>query len=348
MDVRKKNIIYTLILVTLVVIVYFIRDSGQEPLVVFSGRTMGPIVYNIKYYDREERNFKKEVDSLLEAFNASLNTYIPDSEISRFNRDSAFSFSSPYFPLVLESSKRIHQITGGAYDPTVMPLVNAWGFGPGTAVNPDSVYIDSLMQFVGFDQINFSENEVWKNDRRTALDFSASAKGYGVDVVIDYLASRGIENAFVEIGGEVRVSGRNLDIDGPWRIAILDPGSTEANPYSIAMVELEDRAMATSGNYFNYRVIDGIRYSHTLNPVTGYPEVSPILSASVFASSCMEADALATAFMVMGHRRAIDFLNEHEEYDAFLIFDSGQGQVSTYATEGVSQSIKLRDSLSDQ
>lgn len=343
MDVRKKNIIYTLVLVSLVVIVYFIRNSGKEPMVSFTGRTMGPIVYNVKYFDRQERNYQKEVDSVLEVFNQSLNTYLPESEISRFNRDSVFQFSLPYFPHVLESSRRIHGITGGAYDPTVMPLVNAWGFGPDTPASPDTAYIDSLRRFVGFDKIDFSENAVRKEDRRAALDFSASAKGYGVDVVIELLESRGITDAFVEIGGEVRVLGRNIENESPWRVGILDPGSTEQNQFFIAMAELEDRAMATSGNYFNYRIIDGIRYSHTLNPATGYPEISPLLSASVFASNCLEADALATAFMVMGHDKAIRFLEEYPEYDAFLVFDAGNGQVSTYATEGIRESIRLRD-----
>ncbi len=346
MDNRRKNIIYTLVLVSLVALVYFFRNTGTVPMVTVTGKTMGPISYSVKYFDREERNFKSGIDSLLEAFNASLNTYIESSEISAFNRDSAYTFRSPFFPKVLEASRQLFEATGGAYDPTVMPFVNAWGFGPARAVEPDSAYIDSLRVFTGFGKLSFSSEVVRKEDARLQLDFSASAKGYGVDVVLEYLMDRGIKNAFVEIGGEVRVAGMNLENDSPWRIGILDPGSTESNQYFIGMVELKDRAMATSGNYFNYRVINGIRYSHTINPRTGYPEISPILSASVFAENCLEADALATAFMVMGHDKAIAFLNNHEEYDAFLVFDAGNGEVSTYATEGISESIKLREEQS--
>jgi thiamine biosynthesis lipoprotein len=343
MDLRKKNIVYTLILVGAVVVVYFLRDSGSIPLVTYSGKTMGPIVYNVKYFDEEERNFQDETDSLLKQFNQSLNTYIPTSEISTFNRDSSFRFSLPYFYEVLAGSQRIHEMTGGAYDPTVMPFVNAWGFGPEESVQPDSAYIDSLREFTGFDKVIFNQKSVGKEDRRLALDFSASAKGYGVDVVIEFLAAQGIENAFVEIGGEVRVLGRNLAQDAPWRIGILDPGSTEANQFFIGIVGLENQAMATSGNYFNYRIVDGIRYSHTLNPATGYPEISPILSASVFAETCLEADALATAFMVMGYEKAIEFLETHTEYEAFLIFDAPGDEVSTFATKGIQGSIELID-----
>lgn len=342
MDARKKNIVYTLVLVGLVAIVYLFRNYGQEPMISYSGQTMGPIIYNVKYFDEEKRNFKPETDSLLKQFNQSLNTYIENSEISTFNRDSTFTFDLPYFYEVLVASKHIHEITDGAFDPTVMPFTNAWGFGPAEPVIPDSAYIDSLRDFTGFEKVIFNSRTVSKTDPRLSLDFSASAKGYGVDIIIEFLAAKGIENAFVEIGGEVRVLGKNINNDSPWRIGILDPSSTESEQFYIAMVELENKALATSGNYFNYRVVDGIRYSHTLNPATGYPAISAILSASIFADNCMDADALATACMVMGHEKAIAFLNENPQYDAFLIFDTGRDQVSTYATEGIRDAVKLR------
>ncbi|MCA6078235.1 FAD:protein FMN transferase [Fulvivirga sedimenti] len=335
MDLRFKNILYTLILVGAVVIVYLWRNSGEPVLVTFTGTTMGPIRYSVKYYDEKERNFKTEVDSILIAFNQSLNTYIPDSEISQFNLDSVWNFKSEYFFPVLELSDRIYNETNGAYDPTVMPLVNIWGFGPGEQQFPDSSAIDSIKTFIGFERISYDKNQVAKSDRRVQLDFSASAKGYGVDVVVDFLIDQGINNCFVEIGGEVRVVGSNIENDMPWRIGIIDPNSTEGSVRQFAVIELENRAIATSGNYFNYRVVDGRKFSHTIDPSSGYPVVHPLLSASVTAQTCMEADALATAFMVMGHEKAIKYLNEHPEIGAFLIFSTPSGELSTYGTVGL-------------
>jgi len=335
MDNRLKNIVYTLLLVGAVVAVYFYRDGGDAELVAFQGRTMGPIAYSVKYFDEEGRNFKKEVDSILVNFNDALNTYLPASEITRFNKgNSTWMFSSGYPYPVLDLSRKIFNETGGAYDPTVMPLVNAWGFGPESNEMPDSAAIDSIRTFVGFDHVSFDQKSATKDDPRVQLDFSASAKGYGVDVVIEFLTSKGLKNIFVEIGGEVRSVGSNLETGKPWRIAIIHPESTVENVRQIAIMEVSDRAVATSGNYFNYRVVDGRKFSHTIDPSAGYPIVHALLSASVTASTCLEADALATAFMVMGHEKAIAYLDEHEDIGAFLIFSTPSG-LSFYQTDGL-------------
>lgn len=342
MDLRRKNIFYTVVLLTAMLIVYWVREannSEQPQLMNFSGVTMGNITYNVKYVDAEQRSFKQGVDSVLKVFNSSLNTYIPGSEISRFNNDSSFQFVLPYFPEVLEASRAIYSSTAGAFDPTVMPLVNAWGFGPADGVVPDSMFIDSLKQFVGFDQIMFNAEGVWKKDSRAALDFSAIAKGQGVDVVYEYIRSQGPKDIFVEIGGEVRVGGKNSVADRSWSVYILDPSSTRENIKQLAILQLPEAGLATSGNYFNYRVVDGRKYSHTLNPVTGYPIDHPLLSASVIATTCMEADALATAFMVMGHEKAIEYLGAHPEIDALLVFSLPDGSISTYQTNGINMKM---------
>lgn len=342
MSLRYKNIIYSLFLLLAVFLVWKYRQSQQIPLVVFSGKTMGPIVYHVKYFDKGKRNFKPQVDSLLIAFNQSLSTYIPSSEISRFNHGiTTFTFESPFFYPVLMLSKEIFEMTNGAYDPTVMPLVNAWGFGPDKEMQHDSTYIDSLLQFVGFDQISFDKEVVSKSDPRVQLDFGASAKGYGVDVVAQFLTDKGIEHLFVEIGGEVRAKGKNLQKEKSWQVGILDPNSDQLKQFYKAIVALENKAMATSGNYFNYHEIDGVKYSHTINPVTGGPVVHPLLSASVFAEDCMTADALATAFMVMGHVKAIDILKNNTHIDAFFIYNDAAGNMQTYATPGILSLIKL-------
>ncbi|MBL6449818.1 FAD:protein FMN transferase [Fulvivirga sp. 29W222] len=340
MSLRYKNIIYSVVLLLAVFLVWKYRQSQVVPMAKFSGKTMGPITYNVTYFDEQKRDFSRQIDSLLKDFNKDLSTYIPESEISRFNRDSSFKFDGPYFEPVLASSRSIYDLTEGAYDPTVMPLVNAWGFGPEKKVEYDSAYIDSLMQFVGFDKIKFDNAEVLKADPRVQLDFSAAAKGYGVDIVANYLEAQGIENMLVEIGGEVFAKGKNLKTGKLWNIGILDPDSDQINQFYIATASVENKAMATSGNYFNYYVVDGVKYSHTISPFTGFPIRHPLLSASVFANDCMTADALATAFMVLGHEKAIEILEANSELDGYLVYSDASGNKKVYATEGIKPYIK--------
>ena len=192
----NKNIIYSIILLLLVAIVYLYRQNQQKPAeeivekvigkVTLSGNTMGT-TYNITYLDPSERDFKTSIDSLLEVFNQSLSTYIPDSELSRFNQSDTLYFKLPYFLPVLQSSKTVYEITGGAFDPTVGPLVNLWGFGPSGPQLKDSVNISSMLGLVGFDKIYFDSASVRKSKPGMYLDFSAIAKGYGVDVVAEFL-----------------------------------------------------------------------------------------------------------------------------------------------------------------
>lgn len=339
MNNRTKNILYTAMLLAALVAVYQFRKTNALHLVAFTGKTMGPIAYNIKYFDAEERDLQLQVDSVLEKFNRSLNNYRPESEITTFNRQNSFNFRLPYFYPVLEKSREIHQLSEGAFDPTLGPIIKAWGFGPGEARPPDSAGVDALMVSVGFEKIKFDENRVEKQDENIQLDFGAIAKGYGVDVVSEYLKDQGIDNYFVEIGGEVRCAGRNLQSNKPWKVGILDPNSTELEQSFIATIDLEDKGMATSGNYFNYRIIDGMKYSHTISPFTGYPIALPILSASVVTDDCMTADGLATAFMVLGHEKAIEILENNEHIDAFLVFSDGQGGMSTYVSNGIAESV---------
>ena len=340
MTLRLKNILYTLGLFSAMFLVWHYRQDTKQTVIWFNGKTMGPITYNVKYFDETKRNFKPQVDSLLTIFNESLNTYIPGSEISRFNKADTLQFDLPYFLPALEAAKNIYDKTNGAFDPSIGPLIDAWGFGPGTQIEPDSVHIDSLKQFVGFDKITFDNKKVTKSDSRTTISFSASAKGYGVDVVAAYLKEKGIENYFVEIGGEVVASGKNLERNTAWIVGVLDPNSDELSQFAYAQIALDNMAMATSGNYFNYHIIDGVKYGHTISPTTGFPIQHNLLSVSVFAEDCQTADALATAFMVMGEEKTIDFLKNHSEYNAYLILSKPDGTYGDFATEGIKPFIK--------
>ena len=302
------------------------------------GQTFGTIAYHIKYKDKDQRNFKHAVDSLLDNFNGVLSHYDPTSDLSRYNNDSVFVFDSGLFLPVLKKSKEIYELSNGAFNPAVMPLVNAWGFGPEKSIALDSAVVDSLLNIVDFEAVEFNDEQVWKKDARLQLDFSAIAKGYAVDQVADYLKQQGISDFFVEIGGEVVAAGTNTQ-DKPWRIGIIDPASDLLNQSFYATVDLSNKALATSANYFNYVIKDGIRYSHTLDPNTGYPAVHAILSASVFAEDCMTADALATAFMAAGVKEAQRMLAARSDIDALLIYSDDGGQVISYATPGIEDQI---------
>jgi FAD:protein FMN transferase len=336
---QKKNIIYSVVLLGLVAMVWLYRssvDGSTEPKakqVAFRGQTMGT-VYNIKYLDDQERNFKQEVDSLLKIFNQSLNHYLPESEISRFNRQDTLYFELPYFYSVMEVSRSVLDATNGAFDPTVAPLVNAWGFGPEGGDLPDSLAVDSLLSKVGFDKLLLHKNYITKTDPDTQLDFSAIAKGYGVDVVVDFLSRQGIQDMMVEIGGEIVCRGVNAQ-GNVWRIGIDNP--INRGDMTAAIV-VDNRAIATSGNYRNYYMRDGKKYSHTINPKTGYPVEHSVLSVSVIADDCITADAYATAFMVMGLEKTLAVLEDMPQLDVYIIFDDN-GEIKTYQTSGVEDNL---------
>ena len=318
-------------------------DQAVKNFQRITGQTMGT-TYHISYRDELGRDLKAEIDRLLEEVNLEVSTYIEESTISRFNRggrDFALGPELPeHFLENFRTSLQVYEATRGAYDPTVMPLVNYWGFGYAgrkKVSRVDSLKIDSLRHFVGLNKIRLEEGQPAKLQKELAevqLDFSACAKGYAIDAVGNLLEQKQISDYMVEIGREVKVSGvssRNSD----WRIGIVFPeeGASPTELHSIVM--LKDQAMATSGNYQNYYEVGGVRYAHTISPQTGYPERNSLLSASVFASECMVADAYATAFMVMGPQPALELAERLEGIEAFLICRSDSGGMEVLATSGV-------------
>lgn len=337
-----KSRIYPVVLILVVFVVWMFRQNSEKlEKVSFNGETMGTY-YNIIYLHPDGTNYKSAVDSLLLVWNQSLSTYITDSEISQFNRNDFFAFKSPYFYPVLLKSRQVYEATKGAFDPTVMPLVNAWGFGPEKKEMPDSSLIIELIKLVGYDKIIFDENEVRKSVPGMSLDFSAIAKGYGVDVVGKILETRGIENYLVDIGGEIVCKGIN-DRGTPWTTGIEDPSAKVFDRKIKAVIEVSDKGIATSGNYRNFYVKDGKKYAHTISPYTGYPVEHSMLSATVVASDCMTADAYATAFMVLGIEEAIPIINSHPEMDAYFIFSDNEGTINTFMTEGFRSILKTEN-----
>ncbi len=339
MNSYVRGRILPLIFVLVLFVVVFVRKGnspGKE--VILTGKTMGPIEYHVKYLSKESVSYQKEVDSVLKAFNQSLSTYIPTSEISRFNQSDSLVFETSYMLPVLEASEKVYKMTGGAFDPTVGPLVNAWGFGPNKAPSADTSKIDSLLRFVGFDKIRFSETKVVKSVPGIYLDFSAVAKGYGVDLVGEFLESKGIGNYMVEIGGEVVCKGKNEKGEW-WLIGVDNPELDAKNENIAATVQLENRTMATSGNYRNFYELNGKKYAHTIDPSTGRPVAHSLLSASVFAPDCMTADALATACMVMGVEKAVQLFESNPQLDAILLYHGSDGKIHSHVTSGIKKNV---------
>lgn len=334
-----RNRIFPILLILIVFIVWKVRqNAAKEERVSFNGQTMGTY-YNIIYLHSDGINYKKEVDSLLLIWNQALSTYIKDSEISRFNRSSQLYFESPYFYPVLKKSREIFEASGGAFDPTVMPLVNAWGFGPENREMPDSSEVKRLKKLVNFNYIGFDSVHVWKKKPGVELDFSAIAKGYGVDVVGEFLARQGIKNYLVDIGGEITCKGVT-EHGVPWSTGIEDPQVQLNERRIMTVIQVSGKAIATSGNYRNFYVKEGRKYAHTISPFTGYPVQHSLLSATVVADSCITADGFATAFMVLGVEPSIEILNEHSELEAYFIFSDAEGQIKTYMTEGFKAILK--------
>lgn len=341
MDIPKKNILYTVTLfISIFAVPLYGKNQFPEPIRI-EGKTMGT-TYHITYFDKKERNFKNSIDSLLLVVNKSINNYDTSSEVSQFNKSTeGVAFQLPYLYPPVKKAKEVFLASNRAFDPTVMPLVNAWGFGPGKQINPDSTQIDSIKAFVGFHKIRLTQDSVIKLDPRVQLDFGGIGQGFGADVVTDFLKSKGITDLLVELGGEGMAVGKNLKTNRLWEIGILDPNSTYENQFFKAYVAIHDKSFTTSGNYFNYREIDGKKYSHTIDPETGFPAQRAILSASVFAGDCITADGWDTAFMVMGHEKAIELLKTHPELEVLLIYSTPDGRTETYMTPGITPFVKL-------
>ena len=240
------------------------------------------------------------------------------------------------FVHVFRLSKEISENTQGAFDITVAPLVNAWGFGFKNESHITPTQIDSLLQFVGFRKIDFINGKIVKQDPRVILDCSAVAKGYGSDVIAQTFDRKGIANYMVEIGGEIVVKGVNPKGE-KWKVGINKPVEDSLGTAGgvQTILNLTDVAVATSGNYRNFYYRDGKKYAHTIDPHSGYPVQHSILSSTVLAKDCATADAYATAFMVLGLDASKEVLEAHPEIQAYFIYADEKGENQTYMTPGV-------------
>ena len=273
------------------------------------------------------------IQDSMQAVNQSMSNYIDDSEINLFNRMPARQTMqlSPIFSQVIRESLAISELTDGAFDVTISPLINAWGFGEQGSIEqqPSQHELKSLAAVIGYEKLSLEQNLLSKLVDGVEVNVSAIAKGYAVDRVAEFLLDAGFSHFLVDIGGEVRAHGRNGDNE-TWRIAIEKPtivGGVQQ------VVELENQALATSGDYRNFLLLDGKQFSHTINPVTLTPALHKLASVSVLADNCSSADALATALMVMGEERGLAFATDNKIPVYMLVRTDQPGQYSILMTE---------------
>ena len=326
-----KKILSALFLVALIVGTVFILSGSKY--YTNEGQIFGT-TYHITYAGTNDLD--KEIRAELQRVDDALSMFNKQSVLSKFNRNEKYDVSNARFNDVVRLSLQLSRETDGAFDITVAPLVNEWGFGFKHRERINASKIDSLRAFVGYDKLFYEGDRLNKRDSRVTIDCGAVAKGYGVDCVARLLSSKGCTNYMVEIGGEVVVKGKNAK-GKKWTIGINKPvdDSTKNVSEVQSILHVSDCGIATSGNYRNFYYVDGRKVSHTIDPKTGQPVQHSLLSATVLTPSCAKSDALATSFMVMGLDRAKAFLAKHKDVQAYFIFADGQGKYNVWMTEGM-------------
>ena len=334
---KKKLFLQSAFLIFLIIgTIYIVRRQRTMPFQHDTGFVFGT-VYNITY--QSDVNLKNEIEAELKKVDNSLSTFNKASIISRINRNEDVKVDE-MFAGVFALAQTVSAETGGAFDITVAPLVNAWGFGFRHDTPPIRNAIDSLRHITGYEKVKIDGGRIVKADKRIMLDCSAIAKGYGSDIVARLLMNRGVENFMVEIGGEIVTRGINKS-RLPWRIGVTKPtdDSLSVDKELQTVLNVTDKAMATSGNYRNFYYRNGKKYAHTIDPKTGYPVQHNILSATVLADNCATADAYATAFMVLGLDKTKDVLERHPELMAYLIYADDNGDNAVWFSPSLRNKI---------
>ncbi len=331
----KKQVFY--FIVSIATIACQNEKIQQHQLVGYAQGT----TFQIRYIAQPKVNYETSFDSLFKIVDQSMSIYNRNSFISALNRGDSNFIPDPVFRTIWQRAFEIAEETGGSFDPTVEPLVNLWGSGPELKKMVDSATVDSILNYVGYQKVQYSNDTIVLPYAYT-LNFNAIAQGHTVDLIAKFLESEKVKHYMIEIGGEIKTKGQNID-GKTWRIGIHKPNKEidESHPFQ-TIIALKDAALATSGNYRKFWVCEesGIKYSHIINPKTGFPIWNHLLSVSVISSSCMDADAYATACMVMGTKRATQFIENKKELEAYLVYTDEDGKWKTYITKGFSKYIQ--------
>lgn len=326
---NKKKLYWQVpfLLVLIIGSIVIVRRQHAMPYQHNKGFIFGT-VYNITYQSDED--LQSQIEAELKKVNETFSTFDSKSLISQVNQNKPVKVNQ-MFREVFTLAETISKETDGAFDITVAPMVNMWGFGFKTGLHPSKQKIDSLHQIVGYYKVKLVGNTIHKQDSRTMLDCSAIAKGYGSDAIARLLLRNGVENFMVEIGGEIVTKG-NSEKRLPWKIGVTKPTEDSLNTKQEfeTVLNVTDKAMATSGNYRNFYYKGGKKYAHTIDPKTGYPVQHSLLSATVLAKNCATADAYATSFMVMGIEKACKLLDRHPELMAYFIYSDAKGNLKVW------------------
>lgn len=309
-------------------------NNPKPQKISFAGETQGTY-YAVTYYDTEDKGLQPKIDSLLKAFDQSVSLWVSNSLISRINEGDSTAIPDEVFKFNFLLSKEISQKTNGYFDCTISPLVEAWGFSFKEKIKLDKVRIDSLRTLVDFRNVKLVDGKVVKTDPRIRFDFNAIAQGYTSDLVADFLNSLNINQYIIDIGGEVFARGTKPD-GSKWRVGIERPKMNNTETRSVQqVVTLENKGLATSGSYRKYYEEDGKRYSHAIDPKTGHPVTHNLLSVTVLANTAAEADAYATAFLVMGLEKSLNLLEQMDDLEAYFISWNADNTFETTSTPGM-------------
>jgi len=291
--------------------------------------------WHITYKAMKGENLKPQFDSILKAFDYSISTYNKESLLTKINDNQDVEVDD-IIRTVFEESKWLWEVSDGMFDPTCRPIVNAWGFAKHKELRkPEQSELDSILQFVGMDKIDIKDKKIVKSDERMSLNFNANAQGYSVDLICDYLKDKGYTDYLVEVGGETRAIGVNAK-GTPWRIGIDSPidGSTPEDREINTVVPVSGKALCTSGDYRNFLEVDGVKYSHELNPKTGYPKDDSLLSVSILSEKAIDGDGLATAVMVLGLEKGRKLVDSLPNVEALFIYADKNGNFKSLKTNG--------------
>jgi FAD:protein FMN transferase len=309
----------------------------KRQFVKFTGFAQGT-TYTVSYYCADGKNYQKEVDSIFKSIDKSVSIYDSTSLISQINKSGDKIKTDQTFKEIFLKAQKVSAETDGAFDVTVGPLVNAFGFGFKNREHISDTLIDSLKKLVDYKKVKIENSFFIKEDPAVVIDFNAIAQGYTVDVISAFLEEKDISDYIVEVGGEVYAKGKKENGE-LWNVGIDKPDENNFDHQLKATVHLENKALATSGNYRKFYVENGIKYSHTIDPATGYPVKHSLLSVSVVTDNCTDADAYATSFMVMGLEKSKTFLSVHKNLEAYFIYSDEDGKMKTYLTDGLKEQL---------
>ena len=326
------------ILLLLGLILIFQACTTSTSKYIANNGTIYGTYYSIKYESPKGEDLQPAIDEELQRLSRIFSHYDKQSTITKVNNNSPVELEQEFTTCFLKAEE-IAQITHGAFDITAGPLINAWGFGPEDRQKMTAEKVDSLKQICGYEKIRFENGQIVKENPHMTINMSAIAKGYTCDLIGEFLQKKGCLNYMVDIGGEVVAKGVN-DKHKVWTIGIREPIENPFENELSAALMLNNRAMATSGNYLNFYEEDGKKYAHTIDPISGYPVQHSLLSASVVANDCMTADAFATAFMVLGKDAGIEIARLVPGMEIYFIYADENGENQVYMSEGFEEMLR--------